>query len=78
LKAIGTADAWLVVWEDDPDDWLVRFACEAGFPAETWARNMARLYNERRSAKCPALLPVGSRPASFNPETEERHDEGDN
>jgi hypothetical protein len=35
------------VREDDPSDWLCAFARDGEFPAERWAQNMARTYNER-------------------------------
>ena len=39
--------AFLVVWEEDPDDWLVRFDKDGGFPAREWAENMVRVFNRR-------------------------------
>lgn len=30
---------------DDPDDWVVCFAKESGFPAQEWADRMIALYN---------------------------------
>ena len=61
--------ALLVVREEDPDDWLVRFDKGGGFPAREWAENMARVFNrrlERRSAGPPT--PPGTRPSSYHPE----------
>jgi hypothetical protein len=61
--------AFLVVREDDPDDWLARFEKEDGFPARGWAENMVNVYNRRlarRSAGPPA--PPGTRPESYHPE----------
>jgi hypothetical protein len=43
--------AFLVVREEDPDDWLVRFDKGGGFPAREWAENMVRVFN-RRLERC--------------------------
>jgi hypothetical protein len=62
-------EAFLVVREEDPDDWLARFDKEGGFPAREWAENMASIYNRRlarRSTGSPT--PPGTRPASYHPE----------
>jgi hypothetical protein len=61
--------AFLVVREEDPDDWLARFEKREGFPAREWAENMARVFNrrlERRLAGPPT--PPGTRPSSYHPE----------
>jgi hypothetical protein len=47
LAVIEEHDRFLVVREDDPSDWLCAFARDGEFPAERWAHNMARTYNER-------------------------------
>ena len=47
LTVVEEADRVLVVPEDDPSDWLCAFAKAGDFPAERWAHNMARTYNER-------------------------------
>ena len=47
LAVVEEADRVLVVREDDPSDWLCAFARDGDFPAERWAHNMARTYNER-------------------------------
>jgi hypothetical protein len=63
------AAAFLVVREEDPDDWLARFEKGERFPAREWAENMARVFNrrlERRSAGPPT--PPGTRPDSYHPE----------
>ena len=63
--------AFLVVRERDPDDWLVRFDKENGFPARKWAENMVRVFNRRlqsRSAGPPT--PPGMLPASYHPDSE--------
>ena len=39
--------AFLVVREEDPDDWLARFEKDGHFPAREWAENMANVYNRR-------------------------------
>ena len=55
--------AFLVVREEDPDDWLARFEKGGGFPARAWAENMVRIFNrrlERRAAEPPA--PPGASP----------------
>ena len=39
--------AFLVVREEDPDDWLARFEKDGDFPAREWAENMAHVYNRR-------------------------------
>ena len=60
--------AFLVVREEDPDDWLARFEKEDGFPAREWAENMARVFNQRleRGATGPST-PPGTRPSSYHP-----------
>ena len=63
--------AFLVVREEDPDDWLVRFEKGSGFPAREWAENMAHVYNRRllgRSVGPPS--PPGTRPPSYHPDSE--------
>jgi hypothetical protein len=47
LAVVEEQDRFLVVREDDPSDWLCAFARDGDFPAERWAHNMARTYNER-------------------------------
>jgi len=61
--------AFLVVREEDQDDWLARFEKDGYFPAREWAENMANVYNRRlacRSIRPPT--PPGTRPASYHPE----------
>jgi hypothetical protein len=61
--------AFLVVWEENPDDWLACFEKDGDFPAREWAENMADVYNRRlarRSTRPPS--PPGARPASYHPE----------
>lgn len=50
-------DAFLVVRETDPEDWLARFEKGGGFPAREWAENMARVYN-LRLAQGPTASPT--------------------
>ena len=59
LAVVEERDRFLVVREDDPSDWLCAFARDGDFPAERWARNMARTYNERRALDdvSPAAAP---------------------
>ncbi len=47
LIVIEAPDAYVVVREEDPEDWLCRFARTPGFPAREWAENMAGIYNRR-------------------------------
>jgi hypothetical protein len=47
LAVVEEADRFLVVREDDPADWLCAFDKAGDFPAERWARDMARTYNAR-------------------------------
>jgi hypothetical protein len=54
LVVVEEEDRFLVVREDDPSDWLCAFARDGDFPAERWARNMARTYNERLEPSGPA------------------------
>ncbi len=47
LTLIETEEAYLVVFDNDPDDWVVRFSKRNRFPAQEWAERMAKLYNLR-------------------------------
>ena len=47
LAVRETEAAFLVVREEDPDDWLARFEKGDGFPARAWAENMVEVYNRR-------------------------------
>jgi hypothetical protein len=40
-------DGFLVVCEEDPEDWLARFEKSPDFPARAWAENMVNVYNRR-------------------------------
>ena len=62
-------EAFLVVREEDPSDWLARFDKGDDFPARAWAENMVHVYNRRlrrRSAVPPT--PPGTRPLSYHPD----------
>jgi hypothetical protein len=58
--------AFLVVREEDPNDWLARFEKDGDFPAREWAENMANVYNRRLTRRSTG--PPGTRPASYHPE----------
>lgn len=49
-----TGEAYFVVVEADPEDWLVRFEKSSDFPAREWADNMIRLFNARHGEDAPA------------------------
>jgi len=61
-------EAFLVVREGAPDDWLARFEKGDGFPARVWAENMVATYNRRlagfsaraRDASSAPKAPPGS------------------
>ncbi|MGH3148896.1 MAG: hypothetical protein ACRDTR_24205 [Rubrobacter sp.] len=62
-------NAFLVVREAYPEDWLARFAKDEGFPAREWAENMVRVYNRRladRSTGPPT--PPGTSPKGYHSE----------
>ena len=54
------AGAFLVVREDDPEDWLARFEKADGFAAREWAQNMVRVYNRRLALRFRAPERSGS------------------
>jgi hypothetical protein len=54
LAAVEADGRWLVVRAADPDDWLVAFAPDGGFPARAWAENMVAVYNARLGRLNPA------------------------
>gem|GEM_PF-974526 len=59
--------AFLVVREEDPDDWLARFDKGGGFPAREWAENMVRVFNRRLVRRPPGpSTPPGTRPSSYH------------
>ena len=47
LTLIETEQAYLVVFDNNPDDWVARFSKSNRFPAQEWAERMAKLYNLR-------------------------------
>lgn len=47
LTLIETEEAYLVVFDNNPDDWVARFSKCNRFPAQEWAERMAKLYNLR-------------------------------
>lgn len=60
--------AFLVVREEDPDDWLARFDKDGDFPARQWAENMVRVFNRRLERRPPGpSTPPGTRPSSYHP-----------
>ena len=61
LGVAESDDAFLVIVDDEPEDWLVRFEKSDAFPAGHWAHNMARAYNERRTRE--AIDPGATRGA---------------
>jgi hypothetical protein len=65
LAVVEEQDRFLVVREDDPSDWLCAFARDGEFPAERWAQNMARTYNERLERRDAGLRdPLERAPAT--------------
>jgi hypothetical protein len=47
LAVVEVADAWLVVREECPDDWLALFEKSGGAESREGAWGLARLYNRR-------------------------------
>ena len=45
LIIIDQDHAITVAWADDPEDWVVRFDKQPGFPALKWAERMVKMYN---------------------------------
>ena len=63
------ASAFLVVREEDPEDWLARFEKADGFPAREWAENMVRVYNRRLAFRITgAATPSGSPLSGYHPD----------
>jgi hypothetical protein len=58
LTIVETETAVLVVWAEDPEDWVARFAKRPGFPARAWAERMVGLY-ARRAADGRRRTPDG-------------------
>lgn len=63
-------DGFLVVREDAPEDWLVRFEKSPDFPARAWAENMVNVYNRRlnESAAAGTPMPTDQHASSYHPE----------
>jgi hypothetical protein len=47
LIVVEQAGRFMVVSEDDPNDWVASFTPDERFPARDWAERMAELYNLR-------------------------------
>ena len=47
LTVVEAEGTYLVVNEDDPEDWVACFTQDERFPAHDWAERMAELYNLR-------------------------------
>jgi len=65
LVVVGKGEAFWVVWEDDPDDWLVIFSKREGFPAREWAERMVDLYNRGSGVEDQSqdpLMPFNHKP----------------
>ncbi|MGI9050295.1 MAG: hypothetical protein ACR2GU_13140 [Rubrobacteraceae bacterium] len=69
LSVVEEEAAFLVVWADDPDDWLVRCEKSPDFPARAWAENMVNVYNRRLTEpSVESPTPPGVRPRNYHPE----------
>ena len=51
LTLIETEKAYLVVFDNNPDDWVARFSKDNRCPAREWAERMIRLYDLREQEK---------------------------
>jgi hypothetical protein len=70
LAVVEEETAFLVVRDDAPDDWLVRFEKSPDFPAREWAENMINVYNRRLAdSSAGPPTPAGQWPGSYHPET---------
>jgi hypothetical protein len=59
--------AFLVVREEDPDEWLARFEKGGAFPAREWAENMDRVFNRRlRRGSAAPPTPPNTWPPSYH------------
>ena len=59
LTVVEVKGTFLVVNEDDPEDWVACFTEDERFPARDWAERMAELYNVRGHAeRDPADAPL--------------------
>ncbi|WP_199435437.1 hypothetical protein [Qaidamihabitans albus] len=59
--------AYLVVLDNDEDDWLVRFEKAPDFAAREWAEHMVVTYNERLRSEDDEYVRLTARPPSFGP-----------
>lgn len=46
LIIIESEEAYIIAWADNPQDWVVSFRKEAGFPAREWAERMISIRNQ--------------------------------
>ena len=46
LIVIESEEAYIIAWADNPQDWVVSFRKEAGFPAREWAERMVAICNQ--------------------------------
>ncbi len=53
LTLIETEEAYLVVFDNNPDDWVAHFRKSNHFSAQEWAARMAKLYNLRELGLSP-------------------------
>ena len=56
LTLIEREEAYLVVFDNNPDDWVARFSKENGFPARKWAERMIREFQENNDPKSAETL----------------------
>jgi hypothetical protein len=68
LTVLEERDAFVVVREEDPGDWLTRFEKNQDFPARAWAENMVRVFNRRlNDPRARPTTPPGMQPATYHP-----------
>jgi hypothetical protein len=54
LIVVEQEGVFVVVSEDDPNDWIASFTPDEQFPARAWAERMADLYNLRHDGNFAA------------------------
>lgn len=59
--------AYLVVLDDDHDDWLVRFEKAPDFGAQEWAEHMVHTYNERLLSEDDEFFRLTARSPEIRP-----------
>lgn len=59
--------AYIVVHDDDPADWLVRFEKASDFEAQEWAEHMVHTYNERLRSEDDHFVRVTARSPELGP-----------